>query len=171
MLSSGVGGTPIIDVACSNNVLVVVVNDHSNRNTKPPREALMTVINSPEPEYDSDVQCGTLIHFHRCLGHLCFDTIIKMAKDPASGIRLTDMTRQKCLACAKGMKTKQSQYKKDTGANSPIDVIGGVIFSVLKGPITPTDRWCNRYMVNFIDHRSSYCRFYVQIKGCSSFEV
>ena len=104
----------------------------------------MTVINSPEPEYDSDVQCGTLIHFHRCLGHLCFDTIIKMAKDPASGIRLTDMTRQKCLSCAKGKQANQFQSKKDTGANSPIDVINGVIILDLKGPITPTDRLGNR---------------------------
>ena len=55
VMFSGVGGNPIMDVACSNNVLVVAVNGHSNRNTKPPRETLMTVMNSPEPEYHSDV--------------------------------------------------------------------------------------------------------------------
>ena len=97
------------------------------------------------------------MHFHRCLGHLCFNKIIKMAKDPASAIRLTDMTRQKCLDCAEGKKTNQSQSKRDTGANSPIDGIGGFNFSDLNGPITPTDRLGNRYMVNFIDHRSIYC--------------
>ena len=30
--------------------------------------------------------------------------------------------------------------------------------SDLKGPMTPRDRLGNRYLVNFIDHRSNYCR-------------
>ena len=54
------------------------------------------------------------------------------------------MTRQKCLSCAKGKQANQFQSKKDTGANSPIDVINGVIILDLKGPITPTDRLGNR---------------------------
>ena len=67
------------------------------------------------------------MQFHRRLGHLCLDTIIKMANDPGSGIRLTDTKRAKCLACAQGKQSKGAQPKKDTGANSPIDEIGGVI--------------------------------------------
>ena len=92
----------------------------------------MAVLDSPEYEPDSDIQSGTLMHFHRRLGHLCFDTIIKMTKDPASAIKLTDTTRMKCLACAQGKQVKGAQSKKDTGNNSPIDVIGGVICSDLK---------------------------------------
>uniref|UniRef100_A0AAV1V1Z5 Uncharacterized protein n=1 Tax=Peronospora matthiolae TaxID=2874970 RepID=A0AAV1V1Z5_9STRA len=161
VLSSGTGGAPIMDVECCNNVLVVAVTNHSDRNSKPPQAALMTVVNPPEYESDSDVLCGTLMDFHRRLGHLCFDTIVKMANDPASCIRLTDSTRQKCLACAQGKQTKGAQSKRDTGANSPIDAIGGVICSDLKGPMTPRDRLGNRYMVNFIDHRSSYCRIFL----------
>uniref|UniRef100_A0AAV1UJ54 Uncharacterized protein n=1 Tax=Peronospora matthiolae TaxID=2874970 RepID=A0AAV1UJ54_9STRA len=161
VLSSGTCGTPIMDVECCNNVLVVAVTNRSDRNSKPPQEALMTVANPPKNESDSDVLCGTLMDFHRRLGHLCFDTIVKMANDPASCIRLTDSTRQKCLACAQGKQTKGAQSKRDTGANSPIDAIGGVICSDLNGHMTPRDRLGNRYMVNFIDHHSSYCRIFL----------
>lgn len=42
--------------------------------------------------------------------------------------------------------------------NIPIDRIGGVICSELKGPMTQTDRLGNRYLVNFVDHKSNYCR-------------
>ena len=94
-------------------------------------------------------------------GHLCLDTIIKMAKDPGWDIRLTDTKRVKCLACAQGKHSKVAQPKKYTGANSPIDVIGGVICSDLKGPITSRDRLGNRYLVSFIDHRSNYCRIFL----------
>ena len=101
------------------------------------------------------------MHFHRRLGYLHFDTIIRMAKDPASGIKRTDVDRTNCLSCAQGKKSKNQQSRKDTGSNSPIDVIGGVIFSDLKGPITPKVRLGNRYMVNFIDHRTNYCRVFL----------
>ena len=76
MLSSGVGGTPIMDIECRNNVLVVAVTSHSNSNVKPTQETMMTVVTSPEYEYDSDVQRGTLMHFHRRLEHPCSYTIV-----------------------------------------------------------------------------------------------
>ena len=101
------------------------------------------------------------MQFYRRLGHLCVKTIVKIAKDPGSGIRLTDTRRAKCMACAQGKLSKGAQPKKDTGANSPIDVIGGVICSDLKGPMTPRDRLGNRYLINFIDHRSNYCRIFL----------
>ena len=96
-----------MDVECCINVLVVAVTNRSDRNPKPPRETMMTVINPHEHISVSDVQCGTLMDFYRRLGHLCFDTIVKMV--PASGIRLTDSIRQKCLACSKGKQTKGAQ--------------------------------------------------------------
>ena len=63
------------------------------------------------------LQHGTLLHFHRGFGHLCYDTIIKMARDPASGIKLTDTKRVKCLACAQCKQTKNVQSRKDCGKN------------------------------------------------------
>ena len=84
-----------------------------------------------------------------------------MAKDPASGIELTDRRRLTCLSCAEGKQTKNTQSQKDTGVNEPIDRIGGVIYSDLKGPMTPKDRHGNRYLVNFVDHKSNYCRVFL----------
>ncbi len=65
------------------------------------------------------------------------------------------------MTCAEGKQTKNKQSKKDSGENSPIARIGGVICSDLKGPITPVDREKNRYLVNFIDHKTNYCRIFL----------
>ena len=67
------------------------------------------------------------MQFHRRLGNPRFDTIVRMAKDPDSVIKLKSTTRMNRLACAQGKQTKRSQSKSDTGINSPIDAIGGVI--------------------------------------------
>ena len=36
-----------------------------------------------------------------------------------------------------------------------------MIRSDLKGPMTPIDRLGNRYLVNFVDHKSNYCRVFL----------
>jgi hypothetical protein len=109
---------------------------------------------------ETDVQEGTLLDFHRRFGHLAFDTIKRMAQDPRSGIRITDRRRANCLTCAEGKASKSRQPQSDSGKNSPIDRVGGVICSDLKGPITPRDRHGNRYLINFIAHYSSYVRVF-----------
>ena len=45
--------------------------------------------------------------------------------------------------------------------NSTVDFIGSVICSDLKGPMTRHDRQGNRYMVNFIYHRTNYGRIFL----------
>ena len=45
--------------------------------------------------------------------------------------------------------------------NSPIDVIGSFTCPNLKGIMTPRDRQGNRYMVNYFDHRTNYCRIFL----------
>jgi hypothetical protein len=65
------------------------------------------------------------------------------------------------MTCAEGKHTKSKQSKKDSGEHSPIDRLGGVICSDLKGPITPVDREKNRYLVNFVDHKTNYCRIFL----------
>ena len=84
-----------------------------------------------------------------------------MDRDPASGIKLTDTKRVTCLACAQGKQTKNRQYSRDSGTNWPIDVIGGVSCSDLKGPMTPRDRLGTRYLINFVDYRSNYFRVFL----------
>lgn len=66
-----------------------------------------------------------------------------------------------CVSCLEGKQTRKTQSQQDSGTNSPIDRIGGVICSDLKGPMTPQDRLGNQYMVNFIDHKSNYCRVFL----------
>ena len=60
-----------------------------------------------------------------------------------------------------GKADEEFPSRTDTGANTPIDRISGVICSDLKGPMTPKDRLRNRYLVNFIDHESNYCRVFL----------
>uniref|UniRef100_A0AAV1US04 CCHC-type domain-containing protein n=1 Tax=Peronospora matthiolae TaxID=2874970 RepID=A0AAV1US04_9STRA len=152
VLSSRVGGKLIMNAESFNNVLVVTWMSHNNRTIIPSRDSMIMVMDAPDDESVSDVHCGTLKDFHRRLGHFCRDTVLKMAEVPASCIRLTDTTRQKCMACAKGKQTKTAHSKRDTGANSPIDVIGGVTCSDLKGPMIhetdwATDKWSSSLII------------------------
>ncbi len=81
-----------------------------------------------------------LYNWHTRCGPQSYDAIEALAAKPGSGILLTDHLRSNCITCAKGKQTKNSQSKKDSGGHSPIDRVGGVICSDLKGPITPVDR-------------------------------
>ena len=77
-------------------------------------------------DFADDVQEGTLLHFHHRFAHLAFDTIERMARDPASGIRLTIHRRMACVSCMEGKQTRNTQPQQDSGENTPIDPIGGV---------------------------------------------
>ena len=77
---------------------------------------------------------------------------------PYSGILLTDQTRVNCSTYAQGKQSIIRQSTGDTGANSPIDRIGGIIFSDLKGPMTPRNRLGNNYMINFVDHKINHVK-------------
>jgi hypothetical protein len=150
------GSACIAEVKKENNVLVVSTRSVSNLvNLVMSLEA-----NTPPAQPHED----SLMNFHRRLGHLHFDSVIRLAKDPSSGIKINDFTRQICVTCAQGKQSKNLQSKKDTGANSPIDRIGGVIGSDLKGPLTPPDRNGNRYIINFIDYKSNYTRVFLAKK-------
>ena len=108
-----------------------------------------------------DVQEATLVNFHQRFGHLSYDTIERIAKNPVSGIRITDHRRLTCITCAQSKQTKNIQSKKDTCAQFPIDRVGGVICFDLKGSWTPDDRLWNWYLVYFVDHKSNYCRIFL----------
>ncbi|GMF52340.1 unnamed protein product [Phytophthora fragariaefolia] len=60
-----------------------------------------------------------------------------------------------------GKQHKVNQSKKDTGQNAPVDKIGGVICSDIKGLMTPRDRHGKRCMINFVDHSSNYVRAFL----------
>ena len=91
-----------------------------------------------------DVQSGSLMHFHARMRHLSLDTIERMAKKPGSGIKIRNHNSTVCNSCKEGKQTKNKQSWMDTRKHAPIDRIGGVICSDLKGPLTPKDRLGNR---------------------------
>ena len=84
-----------------------------------------------------DVHEASLLHWHQRLRHLALDTIERMARDPASGIRLTSKKRMACVSCLEGKQTRNAQSQKDSDVNLPIERIGGGICLDLKGPMTP----------------------------------
>ncbi len=104
------------------------------------------------------VHSDTLYNLYKRFGHQSYDAIETLAANPGSGIKLTGRSRPNC---AEGKQFKNRQSKKDSGENSPIDQVGGVICSDLKGPITSVDREENRKLVNFIDHKTNYCRIFL----------
>ena len=151
------GGAPVMDIDRINDVFIAAVHDDislgDSHGFELPQESVMMAPNVAGHGSNVVIQHGSLSHFHLLLGHLCYDTIIKMARDTASGIKLTDTKRTNCLACAQGKQTKRVQSRKDSEFNASIDVIGGVICSDLKGPMTPRDWLSNRYLINFVDYR------------------
>ena len=153
-------GEVAFDVTTKNNVLFVVM-----ATVRPEIEAadvIMTVLEADNTiDLSRDVQVGSLIHFNQRFGHLLYDTIERIARNPESGIELNDRRRLRCVTCMQSKQMKNAQSKKDSGANSPIERVGGVICSDLKGPLMPRDRLGNRYLVNFVDHKSNYCRVFL----------
>jgi hypothetical protein len=83
------------------------------------------------------VHADTLYNCHTRFGHQSYDAIEALAAKPGSGIKLTDHLRPNCMTCAEGKQTKNRQSKKDSGENSPIDRVGGVICSDLRDQSLP----------------------------------
>ena len=93
------GVAPVMDFDRVNDVLVVEVLNNNSKDDYhgfgSPRDAIMTIVESFGSESVSNLQAGTLYHFHQRLGHLCYDTIMKMARGPVSGITSADTKRVK----------------------------------------------------------------------------
>ncbi|GMG17893.1 unnamed protein product [Phytophthora fragariaefolia] len=149
------GGEPAFRVRFEHDVLVA--NLTAIRST-PHASVTVAMSASLAPTVADGVQYGSLMHFHERFGHLALNTVERISRDPHSGISITDHTRTKCVACAEGKQSKRRQLKKGSGENAPIERIGGVICSDLK--LTPRDRLGDRYLVNFVAHRSNYCRVF-----------
>ncbi|OWZ23802.1 Rve-domain-containing hypothetical protein [Phytophthora megakarya] len=133
---------------------VLVVHVEGTEESHGAEELVMAALAVSTASPPLDAHHGSLHHFHERLGHLAYDTIEFQAVKSL----LTNHERPVCVTCAQGKQTRNKQFQHDSGENAPIDRIGGVICSDIKGPITPRDRRGNRYMINFIDHKSNYCR-------------
>jgi hypothetical protein len=67
------------------------------------------VFNICNPNTPDECIEGSLMEFHRRLGHVHVDRILRLAKDPNSGIKLTDTTVETCVSCAEGKQSKNKQ--------------------------------------------------------------
>lgn len=147
-------------VVIKNHVLVVDQRDDSHRDATDIGALIIhaadeSPLSAPEPVR------ATLYELHVRFAHLSYDTIVCLAADAANRLEITDRSRPVCRPCSEGKTTKAPQPKEDSGASAAIEVVGAVLNTDLKGPITPRDRRGNRFMVNFIEHRSNYCRAFV----------
>ena len=116
----------IFDVEMEGNVLPVhAFPDQDN----PFNMLLASIQDSSVLRPQVSVHMGSLEHFHLRFDHLSYNTMERMAQDPASGIEMTDKIRPICVTCAQGKQTKGVQSKKDSGLNAPADRVGGVICS------------------------------------------
>ena len=79
------------------NVLAVhAFSDHAN-----PFSMLLAIIQDTSVlQPQENAHMGSLEHFHLRFGHLAYDTIERMAQDPAWGINLTDKIMLVCVTCA-----------------------------------------------------------------------
>nr|CCA17050.1 conserved hypothetical protein [Albugo laibachii Nc14] len=124
---------------------------------------LVALVNNAGPNevITHEAQRSTQYDLHRSLGHLNYDAVKRLARDPASGIHLIDRQSVTCSTFTQGKQNKKRQPNHDTCASSPIDRIGGVISSTLKGPMKPRDRLGNCHMINFVDHKSNYVKVFL----------
>ena len=80
-----------------------------------------------------DVQVRSFLQFLQRFGHLSYDTLECIARNPESGIELSYRRRLRCVTYILSKQTKLAQSQKESGANSPIERVGGMICSDLKG--------------------------------------
>ena len=111
------GGPALLDVGLSNHVMVV--REQSCTRTKSPVDLIMVVMAENEADIGQDVHWGLLMHFQRMLVHLNYDTIIKMAGEPSSGIALTDELRANCVACNQAKQKKIVSHRKTQETHHP----------------------------------------------------
>ncbi|KNZ55095.1 hypothetical protein VP01_276g15 [Puccinia sorghi] len=83
---------------------------------------------------------------HKALGHVSYARLKQKL-----GVPLKNITR--CEACALGKITKASFKSKNQQASRPFDEL----HLVLIGPISPTSREVNRYILTVVDSNTRYC--------------
>ncbi|OWZ15003.1 hypothetical protein PHMEG_00011433 [Phytophthora megakarya] len=102
----------------------VLAERDGQRTRESPSDVVMTTLEKEESEsveVSVNVQKGSLVEFHKSLGHLNYDAVERLARDPSAGIELTDHKRVNCLTCAQRKQTKNNRSKKDTDGHSRID--------------------------------------------------
>ena len=106
----------------------------------------------------NDIACTTrtLEEWHKTLGHMNYDDIIRL-QSTTTGMNITQSNSKqiplKCKTCKENKITKQPKSSDEytTHAKQPLERVHKDIC----GPITPTSREGYKYIINFIDEHSS----------------
>lgn len=101
-----------LDVTMKNSVLIVETEKMSTRKKGTADVIIAAIQEEAADELSSEMHRGSLLHFHQRLGHLSYDAIEKIARNPSWGIELTDHKRMTCITCAQSKQTKTSRTRK-----------------------------------------------------------
>jgi hypothetical protein len=113
--------------------------------------ALVPIRSSPM-QHPSSKSADSLFQWHLRLGHIGFEGIKQLAKDPVSGNKLTSTAIEACTACVQG---KQTRYPASNPAETASNTLDKV-HSDLCGPITPQCLGGAKYCISFRDDATSW---------------
>lgn len=87
--------------------------------------------------------------WHRRMGHVNVQTLLKMKNDTAYGIEFDDDDHEikKCEVCARGKQCQKPFPKSETSSQHPLELV----HSHLAGPMENISYGNARYMLTFID--------------------
>jgi len=113
--------------------------------------ALVPIRSSPI-QHPSRKSADSLLQWHLRLGHIGFEGIKQLAKDPASGIKLTSTAIEACAAWLQGKQTRHPSSKPAQRASNTLDRV----HSDLCGPMTPQSLGGAKYYISFRDDATSW---------------
>jgi len=109
-------------------------------------------IRSSPIQHPSRRSADSLFQWHLRLGHIGFEGIKQLAKDPACGIKLTSTAIEACAACLQGKQTRHPSSKPAQRASNTLDRV----HSDLCGPMTPQSLGGAKYYICFRDDATSW---------------
>lgn len=85
--------------------------------------------------------------WHKRLGHLNYESIVKLSKEPSSGIHLEKIENIPCVPCVKGKHHRQPFPKKGSRATEMLEIV----HSDLCGPMETASLAGSKYFLTLID--------------------
>ena len=103
-------------------------------------------------QHPSRKSADSQFQWHLRCGHIGFEGIKQLAKDPASGIKLTSTAIKACAASLQGKQTQHPLSKPAQLALNTLDMV----HSDLCGPMTPQFLGGVKYYISFRDDATSW---------------
>ncbi len=107
----------------------------------------------PNSISSSKNNAGTILEWHRILGHCSFSDIHKL-ENVVDGMKIT--SHKECKMCTQSKMTQLRNRTPDKRANAPFDLV----HSDLAGPISPGVKDGFNYAISFVDDYSGVIMIY-----------